>query len=386
MAEHHVGHVVRSEPVLTQRAEQFVPRGDHARIDDDHRVSVRDQRHGPGHPPVVTVLADVPLVQHVHDSRAARRDCQITHASDHNRTPCHNGVSLLGLPYLDTVRALVALALGSLGRGCCVELIVKSLRAMAVVVAAAVMFVLGVAFYVASDAALSPSSLGASSDLGQAARWLEFVAALVGLVAACLASWEIAMRRDWAPAAEVAVLALGALLVTIGWLTIAAGDSDSGGAVVAAVGIGVWSLLALSRAARTSLAERGARGGLAELWLVAAAGLFVFAIGYGLSSAASSRGPAVAADCLEAVGIAALAGSLFLARSRGRLRSRPVTGVLLGLVLLAVSFLGMAIVTALTISSLTAFGAALAVVTAVGLAGAIFLGLAAWTRVTELYR
>ncbi|HLK02392.1 MAG TPA: hypothetical protein VKU39_21125 [Streptosporangiaceae bacterium] len=264
------------------------------------------------------------------------------------------------------------------------ELIVKSLRAMALVVAATVMFVLGVAFYVASDAALSPSSLGASSDLSQAARWLQFVAALVGLCAVCRAGWEIVLRRDWPPAAEIAAVALGALLVTIGWLTIAA-DSDPGGAVVSAVGVGVWSLLALSRAARTSLAERGARGGLAELWLVAAGGLFVFAIGYGLTSAANSRGPAVAADCLEAVGIAALTGSLYLARSRGRLRARPVTGVLLGLALLAVSYLATAIVTAITISSLTALGAALAVTTALALAGAVLLGLAAWTRVTELH-
>lgn len=265
------------------------------------------------------------------------------------------------------------------------ELIVKSPRVMSLLVAAAVMFVLGVAFFVASDAALSPSSLSASSDLGQAARWVEFVAALVTLAAVCLAGWLSTVRREWPQAAEIAAIAVGALLVTIGWLTIAASNSDPGGAVVSAVGIGVWSLLALSRAARTSLAERGARGGLAELWLLAAGGLFVLAIGAGLTSAANSRGPAVAAGCLEAVGIAALAVSLSVARTRGHLTSRPAAGVWLALVLLAVSFLATAIVMAVSIGSITALGVALAITTAIALAGAVILGLAAWTRLTELY-
>jgi hypothetical protein len=81
-----------------------------------------------------------------------------------------------------------------------------------------------------------------------------------------------------------------------------------------------------------------------------------------------------------------LAGSIAAARSRGRLRTRPVPSALTGLALLAVSFLAAAVVAGLAFGSLSALGAALAIVTAVELAGVAALGLAAWTRLRELYR
>ncbi|MGC1751686.1 MAG: hypothetical protein WA805_01250, partial [Trebonia sp.] len=151
----------------------------------------------------------------------------------------------------------------------------------------------------------------------------------------------------------------------------------------------------LSRAARASLAEQGpARaavpgvhggpGHQADLWLVAAVGLFVLAIGYGFTSAAS-EGAGIAAGILQAVGVAVLAGAMASARSRGLLRAHPVPGVIAGLVILAVSFLAAAIVAGLSFRTLTALGAGLTVVTAVQLAGVVALGLAAWTRVRELY-
>src|SRR5579875_2501667 len=129
-----------------------------------------------------------------------------------------------------------------------------------------------------SDATLSPSSLGASSDLAQAGRWLQFLAGACALGAAC------------------AAVTLGALLLVIGLLVSAAsGGSSPAAAVTGAVGIGIWALLVLSRAARASLAEqapagqapagqapardaapaavpgsRGGRGRQADLWLAAA--------------------------------------------------------------------------------------------------------------------
>lgn len=271
------------------------------------------------------------------------------------------------------------------------EQIVKSLRSAALVVVAAVVFVLGTAFLIAADATLTPSTLGASSDLAQAARWLQFLAAATALAAVCAAGWELVLGREWTGALEIAAAALGALMITIGMLASAASNgSNPAAAVTGAVGVGMWALLVLSRAARASLAEQASRADAphqqAQLWLVAAAGLFVLAIGYGFTSAAGSRGPGVAAGILEAGGVAALAGALILARERGYLRTRPVPGVLAGLVLLAISFLAAAIVAGLAFGTLTGLGAGLAVTAALELAAIVVLGLAGWTRVRELYR
>ena len=285
------------------------------------------------------------------------------------------------------------------------EHIIKSLTPMALLVAGAVVFVLGTAFLIASDATLASSSLGASSDLAQAGRWLQFLGGACALGAVCTAGWELVLRSELIAAAEIAAVALGTLLLVIGLLVSAASNGSSTEAVVTgAVGIGIWALLVLSRAARASLAEQGpapgvapgagtavpggqsGRGHQADLWLAAAIGLFVLAIGYGLGSAASSRGPGIAAGLLEAAGVAVLAGSVAVARSRELLRSRPVPGVLAGLALLAVSFLVAAIVAGLAFGTLTALGASLAVVTAIELAGVAVLGVAAWTQVRALYR
>jgi hypothetical protein len=285
------------------------------------------------------------------------------------------------------------------------EHIIKSLAPIALLVAGAVVFVLGTAFLIASDATLSPSSLGASSDLAQAGRWLQFLGGACALGAVCTAGWELIVRSEWAAGAEIAAAALGTLLLVIGLVASAASNGSSpAGPVTGAVGIGIWALLVLSRAARVSLAEQGpahgaasgaqaavpgsqgGRGRQADLWLAAAIGLFVLAIGYGLTSAGVSRGAGIAAGLLGAVGVAVLAGSVAAARSRGLLRSRPVPSALTGLALLTVSFLAAAIVAGLAFGTLTALGAGLAVVTAVELAGVAALGLAAWTRVRELFR
>jgi hypothetical protein len=287
-----------------------------------------------------------------------------------------------------------------------VEHITKSLTPVALLVAAAVVFVLGTAFLLASDATLS-SSVGASSDLAQAGRWIQFLAGAAAMAAVCTAGWEVVVRSEWAAGAELAAAALGTLLLMIGLLAAAASNgSSTAGPVTSAVGIGIWALLVLSRAARASLAEggparapvqgssapgghgghggHGGPGHQADLWLVAAVGLFVLAIGYGFTSAAS-EGAGIAAGILQAVGVGVLAGAMASARSRGLLRAHPVPSVIAGLVIVAVSFLAAAIVAGLSFSTLTALGAGLTVVTAVQLAGVVVLGLAAWTRVRELY-
>jgi hypothetical protein len=290
------------------------------------------------------------------------------------------------------------------------ERIIRSLTPTALIVAGAVIFVLGTGFLLASDATLASSSPAASGDLAQAGRWLQFVAWLSLLGAVCTAGWEAIVGSEWIPGAELAAGALGTLLLTVGFAAIAGSNgSSSAAAVTIAVGIGVWALLVLSRAARVSLTEQGAGPGRpansapataaptagsvpnsgpkhqADLWLAAAVGLFALAIGYGFTSAASA-GPGIAAGLLQAAGVAALAWAVVTARSRRMLNSHPVAPVLAGLALLAISFLAGAIVAGLAFSSLTALGAGLTVVTAVELAAVVALGLAGWTRVRELYR
>lgn len=322
--------------------------------------------------------------------------------------------------------------MGSMRQGTAVEHISKSLAPVAVLVAAAVVFVLGTAFLIASNATLSATTLGASSDLAQAGRWLQFLGGACALAAVCMAGWEVIVHNDLAAGVELAAAALGTLLLAIGLVASAASNGSSpAGPVTGAVGIGIWALLVLSRAARTTLAEQGPgpapdaapgsaasgpaapaasvpgpsaaggsvpggsaagrgdsghrRQGQADLWLAAAIGLFILAIGYGAASA-SGRAAGIVAGLLQAVGLAVLAGSIAAARSRGLLRTRPVPTALTGLVLLAVSFLAAAVVAGLAFGTLSALGAGLAVVTAVELAGIVALGLAAWTRLRELYR
>ena len=269
------------------------------------------------------------------------------------------------------------------------EHIIKSLAPIALLVAGAVVFVLGAAFLLASDATLASSS-GASSDLAQAGRWLEFLAAVCAMAAVCDAGWKMIVRSEWVAGAELGAGALGTLLITIGLLASAATNGSSPAApVTGAVGIGIWALLVLSRAARTSLTEQELPHGhtrQAELWLAAAIGLFVLAIGYGFTSAAGSQGPGIAAGLLQAIGVGVLAGTIAAARSRQLLNSRPVLVVLAGLALLTASFLGAAIVAGLALGTLAALAIGLTIVTAIELAAFAGLGLAAWTQVRAVYK
>lgn len=278
------------------------------------------------------------------------------------------------------------------------ERIIKSLRPTAVIVAGAVVFVLGAGFLLASDATLASSTSGASSDLAQAGRWLQFVAWACLLTAVCFAGWEAIVHSEWVAGAEIAAAALGTLLLMTAMAALAASNGSSpAAAVTGAVGIGVWALLVLSRAARVSLNEQGRaarhalpgdgyRGPQADLWLAAAIGLFALAIGYGFTSASGSTGPGIAAGVLEAIGVAALAWAVVVARSRRMLGSRPVSAVLAGLALLAISFLAAAVVAGLAFGTLTALGLGLTIVTTVELAAVAALGLAAWTQVRALYK
>ena len=277
---------------------------------------------------------------------------------------------------------------GACDKGRIVEQIVKALRPVAVLVAGIVVFVLGTAFALAADATLASAS-GASGALADAGRWLQFLGVAGALGAVCLAGWAAVTRSAWVAAAEITAVALGALLLTVGFLDSAAsGGSSSAAPVTSAVGIGLWALLVLSRAARANLAEQSAGSAVvqSDLWLGAAGGLFVLAIGYGITAAADSTAPGVAGGVLEAVGAGALTWAIYTARTRRMLDSKPVASVLAGLGLFAASFLVGAVVAGLGFRTASALSIGLTVVTTVELAAIVALGLAAWTRVAELYR
>jgi uncharacterized membrane protein YqjE len=185
--------------------------------------------------------------------------------------------------------------------------------------------------------------------------------------------------------------------------------------VVSAVGIGVWAMLVLSRAARRSLAEEkaastasaGSTGNTAStgnigragsagsaplprqamLWLAAAGGLLILAVGYGFTQNVTNSGAGIAAGVLEAVGVAVLLGSIAVARAEGYLHGLATLAVLAGLALLFAAFAAIAIVAAVVFGpgvTLTGIGVGISIVIGLQLLAGALLGLAAWERLRQL--
>ena len=264
---------------------------------------------------------------------------------------------------------------------------------MALVVVAAFIYAPGIAFAIGGYAALTPTTFGTALGLLHAAGWLRAVGWAAALAAVCIAGRELLLRGAWASACEVGAGALGALLVTIGMLINAtSAESNPASSVVGAVGVGVWALLALSRAARRSLAgQESASEGIAVpregmLWLLAAGGLFVLAIGSSLTPDFISKGNGVAAGAVEAVGVAILVGALAAARAQGRLPSRATPVTLAGLASLAAAFAASAVVSGAVFgpnATLAGLRAGVLIVVAIQMAAVVVLGLAAWLRVRE---
>lgn len=269
----------------------------------------------------------------------------------------------------------------------------RSRRVMVLAVLAAFMYVVGSALAVAAYAILRPESFGTSQGLEHGADWLRFSAAVVATVAVCVGGWELVLQRRAGEAAEVGVGAVGTLLIAVGGLVRAASPRSYVAAdVLLAIGVGVWGLLVLSRAARRSLEEHEqvpGRPAQAPLWLGAAGGLLILAIGSGLPTSIDNRGLSVASGALEAVGIGIFAGALAIARSDRLLPTRPVPTVLVGLWVLTGAFLTGAIVAGVVFGSdfsFTGIRVGVSLATAFELAGVAILGYAAWVRVGELVR
>jgi hypothetical protein len=133
-----------------------------------------------------------------------------------------------------------------------VERIPQSLVAMILAVAACLCYAFSGALSAWYFVTLSVSSL-VGNNLSAAGSWMLFVAAAIVFFGLCAPAWEAVLARQWVSAAE---------------------------ACGAAVGIGIWALLALARAGRMSLLEQeSSRPRQASLWLISAFGMFASATG-----------------------------------------------------------------------------------------------------------
>jgi hypothetical protein len=274
------------------------------------------------------------------------------------------------------------------------EHITRSRTALTLAVLAAILWVVGDGFGIGAYASLGPASVRTFTDLLHATYWLKFAAGVLALASVCAAGWELVLRRRWDSAWESGVAAVGTLLVTIGLLIDATSQEreiPSESSVVGAVGFGIWALLVLSGAARRSLREQAAASGGASLprqsiiWLVAAIGLAVLAVGWGLTP--TSAGIGIAAGVLGAVGIAIVLGGLASARVLGYLPSRAVPAVLAGLAALVVAFAAEAVVAGILFGSsatLTDLRVSVPVALTIELIAVASLGIAAWLRIAEL--
>ena len=275
-----------------------------------------------------------------------------------------------------------------------VEYITTSRRAMALIVIAVGVYGLGIAFGIAAYATVTAASLNTFIDFMHAHDWLLFAGSLIAWGAVCTAGWELLLRRSLEDLWEVSAAALGTLLFAIGLLVNAASSEEATSAnVVSAVGIGIWGLLTLSRAARSSLREEQVKGDRttiqhqAPLWLATAIGLFIFAIGWGLTVRLNNTSSGITAGVLQAVGIAMLFGALVTARARGFLISSAGPIVLGGLAVLVAGFISFAVVSGLEFGhdgTLTGLRVGVSTTDTIMLIALITLGSAAWVRFREI--
>lgn len=274
------------------------------------------------------------------------------------------------------------------------EEIIRSRNPMILLTVGAGLFAIGSLFRVIAYAmftASSPGNIDTFRNLGHASDWSHFAGALAALAGVSLAGWDLIPKKRIVDVVEVAAATLATLLITIGSLVEAASSSSLSAAnVVVAIGIGVWALLALSRAARHNLAEQQAPGtgpSMVPLWLTVCAGLVVFAVGSGLTVKVTDQGLGIAAGLLEAIGLALLVQPIVLARSRGMLATAPVPAVIAGLVMAAVGFVVYAIVAGIVFTpsgTLTGLRVGIGLTNFILMVGVAVLGSAAWIRVGEL--
>lgn len=290
--------------------------------------------------------------------------------------------------------------------------IVRSRNAMAIAAAGAALVVLGELLEVIAFAVLNINSPSTYVDLGHAHDWLFFAGVAIILGAVLMVTWSRIVHSQVAThaghvtpvghtgvmgsmgqeTAELVGASLATLFLAIGALVEASSNGSTAGNALAAVGFGLWGLLALSRAGRHNLSQNQpaptpGSAQLAGMWLAVALGLILLAVGYGIGYVATDRGSSIAASVIAAIGIAVWLGAMVRARTVGLLRDALVVRILIGLGIAIAAFVGDAIVAAIefgpngTVLGLRIGGAI--VVALLGLAIAAF-GLTAWSRALAL--
>ena len=274
-----------------------------------------------------------------------------------------------------------------------VHLLVRSRVTMMLGALGAILASLGMVCGTVAFAVLSRGNQHTSQDLIHAHDWLFFAGSVVALIGVSILLWQrvVGGVADL-DTAEIGGFVLALLFIAIGALLSATDTSSSSGDTLIAVGIGIWGLLAVVRAARASISESKSdqpstqTNRVAALWLVAAVGSIVLAVGWGLSFS-SAQGTSIASGVILAVGIAIWIAAIAQARSEGLFSAADLPPVLVGLGFLLASFVAEAVVAGIVLGpngTLTGLRVGGAIVSALEAAGFAGLGLAAWLRMNEL--
>lgn len=271
--------------------------------------------------------------------------------------------------------------------------ITRSRTAIAIAVPAALLLALSKVLAAVGFAVLSgPERFRTANDLLTAGSWLAALALALAVLGIAWVFWASVLRRHWVDAWEAGAAAASTLLITIGLIVSAANSpgGSEGANIVAAVGVGGWAALCVTKAARRSLREEAERGLVrqAALWLLASGGVLLLAVAVGLPDASvSDQGLSIATAVLWALGLAAIGEALFFARQRGLILTRRFPELLGGIATLAASYVAAAIVAGVAFGpdeSLTGLRVGVPIVSVIAAVGFVLLALAAWNRLREL--
>lgn len=287
---------------------------------------------------------------------------------------------------------------------------------------------------------LSNDGYGTSYDLFRTSQWVFFAGFVVILAGVASAGWLAFLDQRWEVLGELGAAVVATLLITVGTLEAptASTPGKRSGAVVTAVGVGLWALLLAYRAGRASVAEHRAptlvqpapdltvpdqppaqlanaqpaselrtaefpsrpptagispeaarAHGQAPLWGIAALAVLAVAVGTGLAgSQSSSVAPRVVAGAFAAVGFAGLLVCISIGRSWGALVFGGFANVAGGLLLLALAGLGVAVAYAVVLGpngTLTGVRVGTSIPDFIAAAGAGLLGVAALVRTQALW-
>lgn len=268
----------------------------------------------------------------------------------------------------------------------------RSRVALALAGTAAGLLALSSALAVVAYAVLSPSGTS-PSGLATASDWVGFGGAFTAFAAVGAVAWGFVLADRYGDLWEVGSAAAATLLLAIGSLVAAtevSSTSSQAANVTEAIGFGMWAAIAIAVAAVRSVAEskHPGRRKTAGYWLAAAAGLVLVAIAAGLPEPQLlDSTPGIVAGVVGALGIAVIAVTLGVARSRQVIRTGAFSVVAAGLGLLAAWEVGVAVTSPIVFSpsvTLTTARVGLSAPRAIAAVGYVVLAAAAWRRLDEV--